>query len=109
MAKREPLLVHLYREVGMREAVRAASFIVAWGLYVDDPKSPKPPSLKGYEVYWKQSESTSYRECRAFRNAFPDDPFPDRQWAMIRRQVEARKGKVGSGAKAAMFVEGVWA
>jgi hypothetical protein len=109
MAKREPLLMHLYRESGFREGTRAAEFIVSWGLYVDSG-DVRPvgalPSMEDYSRYWKQSLATSYRGLRAFHESFPDEHYPDRIWGRIADKIEARK--VARASREAMFVEGVW-
>jgi len=106
MAKSEPLLMHLYRTSGFGDGTKAAAFIVAWGIYSDDPKSEKPPTPEGYRNYWKCSEASFYRELRAFRHSFADDRYPDRVWAMLRAHIESRK--VASATKEAMFVAGRW-
>jgi hypothetical protein len=106
MAKREPLLMHLYRENGFREGTRAAEFIVSWGIYSEKLPSGEVPTMDGFSAFWRESQATSYRGLRAFRGAFPDDPFPDRVWAVIAKHVEARK--VAAASRDAMFVEAVW-
>ena len=106
MAKREPLLMHLYRENGFREGTRAGEFIVGWGIYSESLEAGQRPTMDGYSAYWRESQATSYRGLRAFRTAFPDDQFPDRVWRTIARQMEARK--LGAATREAMFVVGAW-
>lgn len=108
MAKREALLLHLYRELGFRDGTRAAEFIVSWGIYSDATILEKGNALSmdGYSRFWKESQATSYRGLRAFRRAFPDDTYPDRVWRLIAKQIEARK--VAAATREAMFVESVW-
>ena len=105
MAKTEALLLYLYRKVGFRDALRAAEFLTAWGVYVDS-ESPEKPSVEGYAKYWKESIATAYRGLAAFRRAFPDDRYPDRVWGLVRRQVEFRN--VAQASKDVMFAVGAW-
>lgn len=89
MSEREVTLgVHLVRKVGWVKATKVAAFVVAWGIYTE--KTSEPYTLDGYSGYWKQSESTTYRERDLFRMCFPEDKVPDRVWAFIRSAYDER-------------------
>jgi hypothetical protein len=91
MAKRVTLLEHLYRKAGYRKGTKAAAFIVAWGIYSDSLPEGERAHMYGYRLYWKESQATAYRELQAFHEVFPDDPFPDRIWALLRQYVDSPK------------------
>lgn len=110
MTRKRPvtLVEYLFRSLGYRKGTKAAAFIVAWGIYADSVGDGERPGMHGYAKYWKQSVATSYRELEVFREAFPEDPFPDRVWAMIREHVETRKSRSVATAQA-LPVLGRWA
>lgn len=83
MAENGTLLQYLVSRVGIRRAVKVASFVVAWGIY-SEKSGDDVLSMKGYSAYWRQSLALSYKEREMFRIAFPDDETPDRLWAFFR-------------------------
>jgi hypothetical protein len=80
----ELLGVYLFRSIGMRRGTRAASFLVAWGIYSDSLGPEGSPNMYGYESFWGISTATAYRERADFLRAFPGENTPERIWQLIR-------------------------
>lgn len=75
------MVVFLVAKVGMKDAIKVASFLVSWGTVAR--RKGREPSITDYMVYWKCSEATYYRELRTFRKVWPDDKSPQRRWLWI--------------------------
>jgi hypothetical protein len=82
---------YLVGRVGLLKAVKVVAFIVAWGIYVE--KNDEPHTLDGYTKYWRQSESTTYRERDLFRICFPGQKTPERVWADCRAVYDAKASR----------------
>lgn len=65
----EPLIVIMIRNGGLRRAMKALGYITAWGIVRRD--IGHDPSWSEYYGWWKQSESTTAREVRAFTRCLP--------------------------------------
>lgn len=86
MPKGEPLGVVMIRNAGggvggLRAAMKAAGYLVAWGIVAD--ALGHDPTWVEYRTYWKQSESTTAREVRAFKRCFGADAKVGEVWRRV--------------------------
>ena len=84
LSERRPgtqLIVFLSAKVGMKNAIKVATFLVQWGTVVR--RKGREPSIAEYMVHWGCSEATYYRDLRIFHKVWPDDRNPQRRWEWI--------------------------
>ncbi len=79
------LVVFLVAKVGMRDAVKVATFIAQWGIV--SRKLRREPTWPEYCVYWKESRATYFRALRMHRKVWPNDKNPQRVWDWVEAQV----------------------
>jgi hypothetical protein len=75
------LVVFLVAKVGMRDAVKIATFLVQWGIVAR--RKGREPSVGDYLSHWQESPATYYRDLARFRKVWPDDKSPQRRWNWI--------------------------
>lgn len=110
MTRKRPLMLgeYLFQKLGYRNGTKVAAFIVAWGIYADSLPVDDVWTIEGYARYWGESDSTAYRELRLFREAFAEDSYPFRVWALIRDDVDARKSRRSVAIAQALSISGGW-
>lgn len=81
------LVVFLVAKVGMRDAIKVATFIVQWGTV--SRKLHREPTWPEYCAYWKESRATYFRALRLHRTVWPDDKSPQRVWNWVEANVPA--------------------
>ena len=101
----QPLVVFLAAKVGIRDAVKVAAFVVAWGRCTDE--MGREPNFREYSEHWGQSEAQTYKELRVFHAVWPKDRTPKRVWDWCRDQVGADERDVAVAQ--ALDVERRWA
>src|SRR5665213_3898656 len=79
------LVIFLVAKVGMRDAVKVATFTVQWGTVAR--KLHREPTWPEYCAYWKESRATYFRAIRLHRRVWPDDKSPQRVWNWVESQV----------------------
>lgn len=76
------LMEYAIRQGGVVRAGRVLTFVIAWGTARDKLGDEWPDTLsaqvRAYAEWWKQSERTSWREIKRFREVFPDEETPSR-------------------------------
>ena len=97
------LVVFMVHKVGMRDAVKVGTFIVAWGTVAR--KLKREPTWPEYCAYWKQSRASYYRERLLLRKVWPKDENPQRVWEWVESQIPVGASK--EDAVAALFLSGV--
>jgi hypothetical protein len=105
MAERSPssqLIVFLVGKVGMKDAIRVATFLVQWGQVARALKHA--PTKEEYMVHWKESQATYYRELKRFRKVWPDDVTPQRRWQWVEANVKLPRGRLDDRAVLALLV-----
>jgi len=102
VSARQQLVVFLVAKVGMKDAVKVASFLVAWGAVA---RRHPNPTMGDYMRYWKVSEATYFRELRVFRKVWPDDVNPERRWLWIEANC-ALPAKLDRERSAALLLAG---
>lgn len=109
MPNREQTLAeYLVEKVGLRKASAVASFVVAWGIYLE--RTEAPYTLDRYSAYWKQSPAKTYRERDFFRICFPEDKVPTRVWSQCREIYSGKldQSKREMGAAHLFSLRGAW-
>jgi hypothetical protein len=86
MAKNErkpgtQLIVFLTAKVGVKDAVKVATFLVQWGIVAR--RKGREPTIGDYLSYWSESPATYYRDLARFRKVWPDDKSPQRRWNWV--------------------------
>ena len=92
----EPLLAIASRNVGVRRAIKAMTFMAAWDR-ARYAMRRETISLTEYADWWKVSHGSSYREQATFRQAFPGESTPDRLLDLAAAQWDATSGLSGLG------------
>lgn len=82
------LVVFLVSKVGMRDAVKVATFIVQWGTVAR--KLKREPTWPEYCAYWGISQATYFRALKMHRRVWPKDKNPQRVWSWVEDQLPAR-------------------
>lgn len=77
----QQLVVFLVSKVGMKDAIKVATFLVQWGTV--SRRKGREPTIAEYMVYWSCSEATYYRDLRIFHKVWADDKTPQRRWNWI--------------------------
>jgi hypothetical protein len=85
------LIVYLVGQLGLKDAIKVASFIVAWGAVARS--LGRQPTKEEYTVHWKESQATYYRELARFKKVWPEDVDPDRVWNWVESNVAIPVGK----------------
>lgn len=80
------LMTFLVAKVGLRDAVKIATFLVQWGAV--DRALRHAPSPEEYCVHWKVSAATYYRELARFRKVWPDEASPQKKWQWVESKVK---------------------
>jgi len=75
------LVVFLVGKVGMKKAIKVATFLVQWGIVAR--RKGREPTVAEYQVYWSESQATYYRDLARFRKVWPDDKSPQRRWNWV--------------------------
>ena len=94
------LVVFLVATVGMRDAVKVATFIVQWGMVAR--KLRREPTWPEYCAYWRESRATYFRALQLHRKVWPDDKSPQRVWNWVESQVP-----VGASVREAADIVGL--
>lgn len=92
-----PLLTVAGRNVGLRKAFQALTFMAAWDT-ARRALRRESLTLEEYGHWWKVSHSTMYREQARFREAFPGEMTPDRLLDLAEGQWVERQGVQGLGS-----------
>ena len=79
------LVIFLVSKVGMRDAIKVATFIVQWGTVAR--KLKREPTWPEYCSYWKESRATYFRSLKLHRRVWPDDKSPQRVWNWVEANV----------------------
>jgi hypothetical protein len=79
----QQLVVFLTLKIGMKQAIKVATFMVQWGIVAR--RKGREPSIAEYMVYWSCSEATYYRELRIFHKVWPEEKNPQRKWQWIEK------------------------
>lgn len=95
------LVVFLVAKVGMRDAVKVATFIVQWGTVAR--KLKREPTWPEYCAYWKESRATYFRAIKLHRTVWPDDKTPQRRWTWVEANVP-KGASVEDGANALLLM-----
>lgn len=82
-----PLVLFLVDKVGMKDAIKVATFIVQWGTV--SRKLGREPTGDEYCEDWLVSRATYFRALQLFHNVWPDDRTPQRVWEWVEDQVPA--------------------
>ncbi len=77
------LVVFLTAKVGMKDAVRIATFLVQWGIVAR--RKGREPLPADYMSYWAESPATYYRELARFRKVWPGEKSPQAKWLWIEK------------------------
>jgi hypothetical protein len=83
----QPLIVFLVAKVGLRDAVKVATFTWAWGRCGE--VEGRVPNFRQYSEFWNQSEAQTYKELAVFHKVWPEDRTPQRVWEWMCDQVDA--------------------
>jgi hypothetical protein len=83
----DALLVVLTRAVGIRKAMKVLTFVVSWGIVIEDTGEP-PESIEAYADWWRSSHRSAYREQALYREALPGEDTPTRLWSFVRAHVD---------------------
>jgi hypothetical protein len=97
------LVIFMVHQVGMRDAVKVGTFIVAWGTVAR--KLKREPTWAEYCAYWKESRASYYRELRLLRKVWPEDKNPQRVWTWVEGQIPVRS--TVDDAVSALFLSGM--
>jgi signal recognition particle subunit SEC65 len=68
---RDDPIVRLVKRHGIADVSRAMGFAAAWAVVEED--LGRPPSIREYQAWWRQSERTTFREQAAFRKVLGFD------------------------------------
>jgi hypothetical protein len=77
----QQLVVFLAAKVGMRDAVKVATFIIQWGIVAR--RKGRAPTIAEYMVFWSESQATYYRDLARFRKVWPDEKSPQSKWLWV--------------------------
>lgn len=75
------LIVFLSAKVGMKNAIKVATFLAQWGTVAR--RKGREPSIAEYMVHWGCSEATYYRDLRIFHKVWPDEKNPQLKWEWL--------------------------
>jgi hypothetical protein len=84
LRERQPgtqLIVFLAAKVGIKDAIKVATFLVQWGMVAR--RTGREPTIAEYMVHWSESQATYYRDLARFRKVWPDEKNPQRKWEWI--------------------------
>src|SRR5579875_2698198 len=93
----EPLLTIAGRNVGLRKAFQALTFMAAWDR-ARQALRRETLTLDEYADWWKVSRATAHREQSRFREAFPGELTPEHLLDLAEGQWVERQGVKGLGA-----------
>lgn len=88
MSDRSPgvqLVIFLVAKLGMRDAVKVATFVVQWGTV--SRKLKREPTWPEYCAYWNESRATYFRDWKRYKRVWPDDSSPQRVWNWCEAQI----------------------
>lgn len=88
----ESVAVAMVRRGGLRRAIKACGFVVAWGIVANE--LGRTPKLAEYTAYWKQSESTTTREARALSACVPEGVNVEDVWRSVELHATSRQEQV---------------
>jgi hypothetical protein len=94
--------VFLVAKVGMKDAIRVATFIVQWGAVARALKHG--PTKEEYMVHWSESQATYYRELKRLRKVWPDDVTPQRRWEWVEANVKLPRRRLDDSAVLALLL-----
>lgn len=90
-----PLVTFLVHKVGMRDAIKVATFIVQWGTVAR--KYKREPTWPEYCAYWGESKATYFRDLARYRRVWPGDANPQRVWMWVESKLpEGSVDQVGA-------------
>ena len=78
---------------GLRKAVRAMTFLAAWGIaseFHNPGVRTGRLTMEGYAAYWRMSTASAYRDRQAWEAVFPGLSV-DEVWSVARDMVEVRQ------------------
>lgn len=93
----EALLTIAGRNVGLRKAFQALTFMAAWDR-ARRALRRETLTLDEYCDWWKVNRRTAFREQARFREAFPGEVTPDRLLDLADAQWTERSGVQGLGS-----------
>ncbi len=96
------LIAFLVGKVGMKDAIRVGSFLLAWGAAAKS--LGHEPTMNEYLVYWKESHATYYRDLKRFRNVWPGEKNPQAKWEWIAENIPAAARADGDQAVLALLL-----
>lgn len=96
------LVVFLVSKVGMRDAIKVATFIVQWGMVMRE--LGREPTWSEYCEYWGDSRATYHRALKLHRQVWPEDKTPGRVWLWLESAVP--KGSSEEEAVSAVLLAG---
>jgi hypothetical protein len=99
------LVVFLVSKVGMRDAIKVATFLVQWGTVAR--KLDREPTWPEFCAYWGESKSTYFRALRLHRKVWPDDRSPQRRWEWVEANVKIPKRASVEDAANVLLLGGV--
>jgi hypothetical protein len=88
----ESVVVAMVRRGGLRRAIKACGFVVAWGIVANE--LGRTPKLYEYTAYWKQSQSTTTREVRSFSACVPEGVTVEDVWRSVDLRSTSRQEQV---------------
>jgi hypothetical protein len=80
------LIVFLVGKVGMKDAIRVATFLVQWGAVAR--ALGHAPTKEEYTVHWRESQATYYRDLARLKKVWPEETSPQRKWQWIEDNVK---------------------
>ena len=96
------LIAFLVGKVGMKDAIRVGSFLLAWGAVAKS--LGREPTIPEYQIYWKESQATYYRDLGRFRKVWPNEKNPQAKWEWIAENIPAAARADGDQAVLALLL-----
>jgi hypothetical protein len=80
------LVAFLVGKVGLRDAVKVATFLIQWGTVAR--KMGREPIKEEYCLFWRESMATYYRDLKRMRKVWPDERTPQAKWEWVEANVK---------------------
>lgn len=84
------LIVFLVAKVGMRDAIKVATFLIQWGTVARS--LGREPTRLEYCVFWKEDQSTYYRDLARLKAVWPEVKTPQVKWEWVEANVSIPAG-----------------
>lgn len=94
--RRASVLEVAVTRAGIMKGARAADVVVSWTIAAGAdggdllPGAEVTSAVRAHAEYWRQSERTSWRDLRRFREVFPEETSPARLAAVLLAAVDER-------------------